>query len=128
MFKLDKKTVLDLIDRKVEKILVFFYYAGCSGTKVDITEDFKVTSDHEKLELNVSFDIYVEKKDKEKFDWATITKTVTSDHTWEEKIRYIFSNEKVKDRCGCWSSFSFDKKEIKIDLNKLKDMKLNFKK
>jgi len=128
MFKLDKKTVLDLIDRKVEKILVFFYDAGCSGTKVDITEDFEVNENYEKLDLNVSFDIYVEKKDKDKFDWATITKTVTSDHTWEEKVRYIFSNEKVKDRCGCGSSFSFDKKEIKIDLNKLKDMKLNFKK
>jgi len=128
MFKLDKKTVLDLIDRKVEKILVFFYDSWCLGTKVNITEDFEISDSHEKLELNVSFDIYVEKKDKEKFDWAIITKTVTSDHTWEEKVRYIFSNEKVKDRCGCWSSFSFDKKEIKIDLNKLKDMKFNFKK
>jgi len=68
MFKLDKKTVLDLIDRKVEKILVFFYDAGCSGTKVDITEDFEVNENYEKLDLNVSFDIYVEKKDKDKFD------------------------------------------------------------
>jgi len=34
----------------------------------------------------------------------------------------------VKDRCGCGSSFSFDKKEVKIDLSKLKDLKNNFKK
>ena len=127
-FKLDKNTVLDLQDRKVEKIYIFFYDAWCSWTKVDITEDFELSDSLEKLNLNVSFDIYVDKKDKEKFNWATITKTVTADHTWKEKIRYIFSNETVKERCWCWSSFSFDKKEIKIDLEKLKNIKLNFKK
>jgi len=126
MFKLDKKTVLDLIDRKVEKILVFFYDACCSGTKVDITEDFEVTSDHKKLELNVSFDINVEKKDKDKFNWAIITKTVTADHTWKEKVRYIFSNDKVKDRCWCGSSFSFETKKAKLDLNKFKELKSRF--
>jgi hypothetical protein len=128
MFKLDKNTVIDLVDRKVEKILVFFYDAGCSWTKVNITENFEITDLHEKLDLNINFSVYVEKKDKDKFDWATITRTITSDHTWEEKIRYIFSNDKVKDRCWCWSSFSFEKKQLKIDLNKLKDMKFNFKK
>lgn len=126
--KLDKNTVLDLEERKVKKILVFFYDAGCSGTKVDITEDFEVNDSHDKLDLNVNFSVYLEKKDKDKFNWTTITKTISSDHTWNEKIRYIFSNEQVKDRCGCWSSFSFEKKKIKIDLNKLKDMKFNFKK
>lgn len=125
--KLDKNTVLDLQDRKVEKIKIFFYDAWCSGTKVYITEDFEVGDDLEKLNLRTSFAIYVEKKDKDKFNWAIITKTVVADHTWKEKVRYIFSNEKVKDRCGCGSSFSFSKKELKIDMEKLKDLKFNFK-
>lgn len=127
--KLDKKTVLDLIERKVEKILVYFYDAWCSGTKVDIKEDFIVDDNLEKLELSSSpFFVYVEKKDKEKFDWAIITKTIVADHTWKEKNRYIFSNDKVLDRCGCGSSFSFEKKAPQIDLNKLKLLREKFKK
>jgi len=126
--KLDKTTVIDLIERKVERILVYFYDAWCSGTKVDIKEEFEINEDLQKLELSSSpFDVYVEKKDKDKFKWAIITKTITADHTWKEKVRYIFSNEQVKDRCGCWSSFSFWEKKIKIDLSKLKDMKNNLK-
>lgn len=127
--KLDKKTVLDLIERKVEKILVYFYDAWCSGTKVDIREDFIIDDSLEKLELNSSpFFVYVEKKDKEKFDWAIITKTIVADHTWKEKNRYIFSNDKVLDRCDCGSSFSFEKKALQIDLNKLKLLREKFKK
>lgn len=128
--KLDKSTVLDLIHRKVEKILVYFYDAWCSGTKVNIKEDFEITDELSKLELKSSpFDVYVEKKDADKFKWSIITKTITADHTWKEKVRYIFSNEQVKDRCGCGSSFSFwEKKKPKIDINKLKDLKNKFKK
>lgn len=127
--KLDKNTVLDLINRKVEKILVYFYDAWCSWTKVWIKEDFEVNDLLEKLALSSSpFDVYVEKKDKEKFKNSIITRTISADHTWKEKVRYIFANEQVKDRCGCGSSFNFWKKEPKLDLSKLKDLKSNFKK
>lgn len=127
--KLDKKTVIDLMERKVEKILVYFYDAWCSGTKVDIKEDFDISEELTKLDLSSSpFEVYVEKKDFDKFNWAIITKTITADHTWKEKVRYIFSNEKVKDRCGCGSSFSFEKKKPQIDMEKLKNLKNNFKK
>lgn len=127
--KLDKKTVLDLIDRKVEKILIYFYDAGCSGMKIDIKESFDITSDLEKLNLSSSpFAVYVEKKDVSKFQWATIVRTVIADHTWKEKVRYIFSSAQVKERCGCGSSFWFEKKAPKLNLNKLQDFKNNFKK
>lgn len=127
--KLDKNTVLDLIERKVEKILVYFYDSWCSWTKVDIKEDFEINDDLEKLELSSSpFFVYVEKKDKEKFFKSIITKTISADHTWKEKVRYIFSNEEVKERCGCGTSFSFEKKKPQIDLEKLKNLKNNFKK
>ncbi len=127
--KLDKKTVVDLIERKVKKILVYFYDAWCSGTKVNIKEDFVLSDELTKLDLSSSpFEVYIEKKDFDKFNWAIITKTITADHTWKEKVRYIFSNEKVKDRCGCGSSFSFEKKKPQIDMEKLKNLKNNFKK
>ncbi len=128
MFKLDKNTVLDLQERGVERIKIFFYDAWCSGSKVDISEDFKLNDALEKLDLNSSFDVYVEKEDKEKFDGAIITRTIVADHTWKAKSRYIFSNQKVLDRCGCGTSFSFSKKKVKIDLEKLKMLKENFRK
>lgn len=127
--KLDKKTVLDFIERKIDKIFVYFYDAWCSWTKVSISENFDITNSLHKLDLSSSpFEVYVEKKDLEKFDWAVITRTVVADHTWIEKIRYIFSNEKILDRCGCWTSFSFEKKKPKIDLDKLKLLREKFKK
>ncbi len=126
--KLDKNTVIDLINRKVPKILIYFYDAWCSWQKVNITEDFSLDNNIQKMELKSSpFDVYVEKKDYDKFKKSIITKTVSKDHTWKEKIRYIFSNQDVKDRCSCWSSFSFEAKKPKIDLEKLKNLKKNFK-
>jgi len=127
--KLDRNTVIDLVNRKVEKIFIYFYDAWCSGLKVNIKEDFEVNDDLQKLELRSSpFEVYVEKQDFLKFKWAVITKTVVADHTWKEKTRYIFSNEQVKERCGCGSSFNFWGKKVKINLTKLKDLKNNFKK
>ena len=55
-----------------------------------------------------------------------ITRTVTADHTGQEKTRYIFSNPKVEDRCGCGTSFAFEKKVPKIDLEKLKLLRERF--
>mgnify|MGYP003963627829 CR=1 FL=1 len=125
--KLDKNTVRYFEDKNISKIKIFFYESWCSWTKVDISDDFKIDDNLVQVETDYLFDLYIEKKDQDKFMDCNITRTVKADHTWKEKIRYIFSNEKVKDRCGCGSSFSFDKKEIKIDLSKLKDMKLNIK-
>jgi len=126
--KLDKNTVSDLEDRKVEKILLHLYDSWCSWTKLDLKEDFEVEDSLEKIEwLDYAFDLFLEKKDKDKFDNSIITKTVNKDHTWKEKVRFIFSNKEVKDRCWCWSSFSFEAKKVKLNLSKLKDLKSNFK-
>ena len=128
ILKLDKNTVLDLENREIEKIFLYFYDAWCSGKKVDLKEEFEITNKLEKINLSLyNFDIYLEKEDKHKFENSTITKTFSKDHTWKEKIRYIFSNQKIKDRCGCGTSFSFEAKKIKLDLSKLRDLKSNFK-
>lgn len=153
MLTLDKKTITDFEKRGIKKIKIFFYAAGCSGTKIDITEDdFEIdesmlclfsphaqggvregnvipylTSPQRGKEL-YPFDIYVEKKDIDKFENATITRTVKADHTWKEETRYIYSSEDVLDRCGCWTSFSFEKKKPKINLEKLKTLKIDTQK
>jgi hypothetical protein len=45
MIKIDKKTLVEFQEAGVKKIHVFFYEAGCSGTKVDIESDFNVTDE-----------------------------------------------------------------------------------
>ncbi len=134
MLKIDKKTIQQFQDKKVEKLLVFFYEAGCSGTKVNISTEFEISDDlHYCVDLTAventpGIPVYVKNEEKEKFEWAIITRSVKADHTGKEKIRYIFSNPKVLDRCGCGSSFSFEKKVPKIDLEKLRLLKGRFRK
>ena len=130
MIKLDKNTINDLESRKVKKIKIFFYDAWCSGTKINISEDFEI--DQTLMQVNISskntFKIYIDKRDKEKLKNCSITKTINKDHTWEEKIRYIFSSKQVKSRCWCWSSFDLWDKKPKLNINNLNNLKLKFKK
>ena len=45
MLQLDKKTVSELEAQWVEKIKIFFYGAGCSGKKINMTTDFELTDE-----------------------------------------------------------------------------------
>lgn len=124
---LDRNTISDLKQKNVESIRIFFYDAWCSWTKVDLEEN----PDNSSLSFIKNqdwIDIYSSFEDIGKFNNSIITRTVIADHTWRKKIRYIFSSKKVKTRCGCGSSFSFEEKIPKLDFNKLKDLKNNFKK
>ena len=47
-------------------------------------------------------------------------------HLQWAREKYIFSNPKIQDRCGCGTSFSFEKKVPKIDLEKLRLLKDRF--
>ena len=135
MLQLDSKTITQLEAEGIEKLKVFFYTAGCSGKKVDMTTDFDITDDLISLPLAKGVPdeggggiiCYVPKFDYKYLENARITKVVKADHTGKEKIRYIYSSDDVLDRCGCGTSFGFEKKIPKIDLSKLKDMKKNFK-
>lgn len=125
---LDKNFLKFLEEKKVEKIKIFFYEAWCSGLKIDILfDDFEISENLEEFENIWNLRIFVEKKDKQKFENAQIIRTVKADHTWVEKVRFMFLNTNlVKDRCGCGSSFSFEKKKPKINFENLKNLKKNF--
>lgn len=126
MLQLDKKLVSELEEKWIEKVKVFFYESGCSGTKIDIAvADFE-TQGLLKTDSEYGFDIYVESDEKAKFENCSITRVQKADHTGELKSRYIYSSEEVLDRCGCGTSFAFEKKKPKIDLEKLKNLKHNF--
>lgn len=126
MLTFDKNTVAEFENSWVEKLKVFFIEAGCSGTKIDMSTDFQVSNDIDKLESEYSFDLYVPQSDREYLENAKITRVVKADHTGEEIARYIFASDDVEDRCGCGTSFAFEKPAPKIDLEKLKLMRENF--
>ncbi len=126
MLKLDKNFLNYLLENKIKKVKIFFYKAGCSWTKIDVIFDDFLEKDLLNIMSIWEVKIFVEENDKEKFENGVITRTIIADHTWAEKIRYVFINKDIKERCGCGSSFSFEKKVPKIDLNKLKDLKKNF--
>ena len=145
MIKIDKKTLVEFHQAGVKKIHVFFYEAWCSWTKVDIETDFDETD----LELVAVFpdldsewkpvnnpplkwegiEVYIKLENKEQFDGAMVTKIrekSDNPHLQSKKDKYIFSNPKIQDRCGCGTSFSFEKKVPKIDLEKLRLLKDRF--
>lgn len=127
MLILDKKMVAHFEEQWLEKIKVFFYEAGCSGTKIEVSTDFDVDESLEKMKSEYGFELYIEEKDKEKLESARVTRVVVADHTGEEKVRYVFSSEQILDRCGCGTSFGFEKPVPKIDLEKLRKLRANFK-
>ena len=49
MLKLDKNTLKYFNERNAEKIKVFFYGAGCSGTKVDVVDEFDIDESVEEV-------------------------------------------------------------------------------
>ena len=156
MLTLDKKTVTQFEAEGIERLKVFFYEAGCSGTKINMETEFEITEDlvclshpewsegSSELAWNntqhmdssakssewhsYKFELYVPKTDKQYLENASITRVVVADHTGVAKTRYIFASDDVEDRCGCGTSFAFEKPAPKIDLEKLKQMRENFKK
>lgn len=130
MLELDKKFLAELRQSWVQKIKIFLYEAGCSGNKIGVETEFEITDDLEICELGIDTQIqlYIPKTDISYLKNGRITKTVKADHTGQEKIRYIYTSDIVQDRCGCGTSFAFEKKKPKIDLEKLKKMRENFKK
>lgn len=110
----------NILDKFWREIKVFFYEAWCEWTKINITEDFKKDW-LSFFELNWK-KIFYEKKDENNLDWWKIfSKTETnSEHSQNDK--YLFISPKIKWRCGCATSFSFERKLIDKDkLNKLKN-------
>jgi Fe-S cluster assembly iron-binding protein IscA len=129
MLKLSPNIISYFKEINAKKIKIYFYNSGCSWTKLDIISDFEIDKSVEFLKEEDKIEIYIEKMEKNKLQYCSITMVSVADHTWTSKNRYIYSSDKVKDRCWCWSSFSFwEGKKIKIDLSKIKSFKNNFKK
>jgi Fe-S cluster assembly iron-binding protein IscA len=91
-----------------------------------MSTEFEVDNEIDKLQGEYNFEIYVPKVDREHLENANITRIVKADHTGVAQARYIFASNEVEDRCGCGTSFAFEKPVPKINLEKLKKMRENF--
>lgn len=132
MLKLDKNTIARFETQGVKKVKIFFYSAGCSGTKIDMTSEFILDETLASIITNAPFEVYVEKQEHEKFEDCNITmlppKTQNNNpHLAWNKEKYIYTSDRVVERCGCWTSFGFTKKAPKFHLENLKNLGKNFK-
>lgn len=127
MLQLDAKTLQELESSWVTKLKVFFYEAWCSGTKINMETEFDVDDTLVLLDTWYIFATYVPKTDQKYLENARITRVVKADHTGIKKTRYIFASDDVEDRCGCGTSFAFEKPVPKVDLEKLRLLRVNFK-
>ena len=50
-------------------------------TKIDMSSEFELSDDIDKLESEYRFDVYVPKTDREYLEHASITRVVVADHT-----------------------------------------------
>ena len=105
-----------------ENIKVYFYESGCEGTKVALTQDFDMAG----LEYTKVLwkNIYFDPKDAPNLDGGKILPKPDKSEGHASDEKYIFLSPKIKSRCGCATSFSFENKLI--DSNKLKKLKKIF--
>lgn len=128
MLKIDKNFENYLIQNNIKKMKIFFFKAGCAGLKIGIdTENFEITNTLEHIATIQNTKIFADKNNKKHLENAFIVRTVRADHTGVEKIRYIYTTEKIKQRCGCGTSFSFEPKKIKLNIENLKTFQNSFK-
>lgn len=130
MLKLDKKTVSYFEKRDVRRIKILFCFGGCNGLKVDIVENFKIDDTLVPLTLEERwlylFQVYVEKRDKEKFKNATITRQKKVNHAWVIEENYVYSSPKVVSHCDCSGSFSLGNDEWKTGCNGFEFLNADF--
>ncbi len=100
-------------------IKIFFYNSWCEGTKIDLTSDFE-TKDLEKIEISGK-NIYFSPEDGKNLDGGKVIPKTSNVEGHGGKAKYLFISPKIQSRCGCATSFSFQRKLIDTEkINRLK--------
>ncbi|MDD2891431.1 MAG: hypothetical protein PHQ95_00530 [Candidatus Gracilibacteria bacterium] len=99
---LDKNSIQSFLNARVSAIFISFIQGGCSGTKVSIETEFDRTG-LVGSQITEGLTAYYRKEEQVALEQGRITSV---------NEKWIFSSDKVQDRCGCGSSFSFEKKLI----------------
>jgi Fe-S cluster assembly iron-binding protein IscA len=109
IIKLDKYTCAEFLAQWVTDINVDVLDSGCAGQKISVsprTESDERLSSEEHLGIRC----WIKPEFVEKLDRAQIAKT---------KGKYYLVSKNIQTRCGCGTSFSFEKKRILVDMAKI---------
>jgi Fe-S cluster assembly iron-binding protein IscA len=99
---LDKNSIQSFLDTGVSSIFISFIESGCAGTKVSVETEFERTG-LVSSPIAPGLTAFYRRAEQEVLEQGHITFA---------KGKWLFSSEKVQDRCGCGESFSFEKKLI----------------
>lgn len=99
---LDKNSIQSFLEKDTHSISISFIKSGCAGTKVSVQTEFDQTG-LVSSEITPGLTGFYQKEEQEVLEQGHITFA---------KGKWLFSSEKIQDRCGCGSSFSFEKKLI----------------
>lgn len=112
LIKIDKYTCADFLSQWVADVNVDIISAGCAGSKISITPRTTHNTRIESDEHN-GIRCWVLPEFAQKLDGAQIAKA---------KGKYYLVSASIESRCGCGTSFSFEKKLI-VDSEKIKKIK-----
>lgn len=102
----------ELSHSRILDVQVQLIRSGCAGTKINVTplpkNGKKSLIASEPSEEGIR--CWINPEDREKLDGAQIARA---------KGRFFLVTDAIQTRCGCGSSFSFEKKVIKTDLAKI---------
>lgn len=122
--KIDSPTLESWKAAGVRSVIVRFVTGGCAGTKISVEKEPENISGLRFVDLG-GIVAYFDDADAPRLDGARITRTEKNG-----KETWIFSGPEVKGRCGCGSSFSFEKSDKPAlghaDLEKLAGLKARF--
>lgn len=109
IIKLDKNTCAELISQWITDVNVDVIRAGCAGSKITVTprtqRDDRISADE-----HLWITLWINPELAEILDGAQIARA---------KWKYYLVSKKIQSRCGCGTSFSFEKKHILTDLSKI---------
>ena len=99
---LDKNSIQSFLDQDIHEITISFVQSGCAGTKVSVQTEFEKTG-LISAPITDSLVAFYKPEEREVLEAGRITFA---------KGKWLFSSDRVQDRCGCGSSFSFEKKLV----------------
>ena len=99
---LDKNSIQTFLGKDIYSIFISFIRSGCAGTKVSVETEFDATG-LVSSPVAEGLTAFYREDEREILEWGRITFT---------RGKWLFSSEKIQDRCGCGGSFSFEKKLI----------------
>lgn len=113
--RIDPYSHADFIAKNIYHINVDIITAGCAGSKISLTA--RGEESHDERVASEEFQwlfFWVLPEYSEKIDGAQIAKA---------KGKYFLVSKNIQSRCGCGTSFSFEKKTVSHDLAKIHRLK-----